>query len=282
MRTPSRSVWLQRGAIGADVADATLGIDGDAQGGGEVRGRIEARGGDRHRQAGQATAGPAEVVAFDDDLLTGRRRHRHGGDRVGDGMQPIPADVGDRAAHPHRIDPRGGRIRSDDDRDIVATPMGIDDMGEKEGPALVFRNAAQELAAHQRVQFSVLVDRMVDPNQQPLRFQCGNMGLEIKAWGRDLRRPRITHFGYDPPQHPVAGLCPTKGAPIGSPTRGPAPLRVQGRAMRYIPNATYYAVSAMHIPSVQERECRARLSFAGLLRCGGRPAGLLCVRIFRI
>ncbi len=43
-------------------------------------------------------------------------------------------------------------------------PMGIDDISEEESPAFVLWDATQELAANQRMQLSVLVDRTINPN----------------------------------------------------------------------------------------------------------------------
>jgi hypothetical protein len=42
-----------------------------------------------------------------------------------------------------------------------------------------FGEAALELPAHQRMQLGVLVDRPVDPHQQPGRLERGQVRLEI-------------------------------------------------------------------------------------------------------
>ena len=61
-------------------------------------------------------------------------------------------------------------------------------MGEQEGAALVLGKAALELPAHQRVQLGVLVDRSVDAGHEPLRFEHGEMVLEIQRRSIGLRR----------------------------------------------------------------------------------------------
>ena len=76
------------------------------------------------------------------------------------------ADFLDRAAHADRIDSRRSGQRADDNRHVVTPAVGIDDIGEQKSAALVFGNAAQKLAAHQRMQFGILVDGPVDANQQ--------------------------------------------------------------------------------------------------------------------
>src|SRR5205823_5872844 len=44
----------------------------------------------------------------------------------------------------------------------------------------VFRHAAEELPAHQRMQLGVLVDRPIHPDQQTFAFQLSEMLLEIE------------------------------------------------------------------------------------------------------
>ena len=46
-------------------------------------------------------------------------------------------------------------------------PLAVDDVGEQERLALGLVEPAEELPAHQRVHLRILVDRLVDPQQQP-------------------------------------------------------------------------------------------------------------------
>jgi hypothetical protein len=78
------------------------------------------------------------------------------------------ADAVDRAVRGNRADHHGHR---------VFAAMRVDDVGKQKRFALGFLNAADELPAHQRVQLGVLVDRLVDRQQQALRFQGCEMGV---------------------------------------------------------------------------------------------------------
>ena len=95
-------------------------------------------------------------------------------------MHPGLADLLDRLAHADRVDARRGRERADRHRDVVAPALGVDDVGEEEGAALVLRDAADELPAHERMQLGVLVDRPVDAHEQALRLEVGEVLLEIE------------------------------------------------------------------------------------------------------
>jgi hypothetical protein len=98
-----------------------------------------------------------------------------------DGMKPIGTNISRGTAHPDRVDLRGGRQSADDDWNVVAAAIRINNVGKQKGSAIVLVDAAKKLAANQRVQFRIFVDRVVDTNEQTIRFQLGEMGLEIQA-----------------------------------------------------------------------------------------------------
>ena len=177
---------LQRRPVHAHVLHAGVGIAGDAQRRGQVGRGVEARRRHRHRQPRQPAAGAAQIVAGDDHLLARRGGDRHGRDRIGDRPHPGRADAVHRLAHAGRINVRRGRQRPDRHRHVVAPALGVGHIGEQEGAPLVFGQAAEKLPAHQRMQFSVLVDRVVDTHQQAAGFEVGEMGLEIRC--RTARR----------------------------------------------------------------------------------------------
>src|SRR5262249_25677398 len=63
----------------------------------------------------------------------------------------------------------------------------VDHVGEQERAPVVFRDAADELTAHERMQLGVLVDRLIDAHQQPVRFQDLEMLVEIETGADALR-----------------------------------------------------------------------------------------------
>jgi hypothetical protein len=89
-------------------------------------------------------------------------------------------DLLDRAAHADGIDLRRSGERPDGDRNVIAPAGRIRNVREQERAALAFREPALELPPHQRMQLGVLVDRAVDPHEQSLRFERGEVRLEIK------------------------------------------------------------------------------------------------------
>ena len=101
---------------------------------------------------------------------------------VGDRARPGGADFFDRAPHANCINLRRSGERPDYDRNVIVPSMGIDNISEKKGAALIFRNAAQKLPANEWMQLRVFIDRPVDSNEQAIRFELGQMRLEIKAW----------------------------------------------------------------------------------------------------
>ena len=179
---------LQAGAVGAHVLHAGFRIARDRERRGEIGRRVEAGRRDRHRQRREALAGPAQIVAGDHHLLARRRGDAHRRDRIVDGVGPGRFDVFDRLAHAERIDARRGGERADHHRHVVTFAGAVGDVGEQERAPLILGEPALELPAHQRMQLGVLVDRTIDARDQPLRFQRGEMLLEIQ------RRP-LRHGG---------------------------------------------------------------------------------------
>ena len=173
---------FQRDAIGAHVADAAVGVLGDAERRGEIRRGVEARRRHRHRQGLEPFG--LQRVAGDDDLLARRVVGGDRRDRMRDRRHPGLADLLDRAAHAERVDRGRRRQRADHHRHVVFAALGVDDVGEQEGAALILRHAADELPAHQRDELGVLVDRPVDADEQPGGFQIGQMLLQVETRAR--------------------------------------------------------------------------------------------------
>src|SRR5256885_13744843 len=96
-----------------------------------------------------------------------------------DRVDPGSADVLDLSPHALRIDACRSRERAEHDRNVVFLALAIDDIGEEKRLALLFRHAADELPAHQRMKLGILVDRPVDADEQALRFEIGEMLLKI-------------------------------------------------------------------------------------------------------
>lgn len=97
-----------------------------------------------------------------------------------DRLDPSGSNLLDLAPHALRINLRRGRERAQYNGHVVFLAVGVDDVGEKKRLALIFRNPADKLPAHQRMELSVLVDRTVDTNEQALAFEIGQMLLEIE------------------------------------------------------------------------------------------------------
>jgi hypothetical protein len=91
------------------------------------------------------------------------------------------------------MDLRRRRQRADHDWNVVFAALGVGDVGEDKGAALVLGHAADELPAHQRMQLGVLVDRGVDARDQAGGFEIGEMILEIEA-GAFARRTCAASF----------------------------------------------------------------------------------------
>src|SRR5262249_23941521 len=109
--------------------------------------------------------------------------HPYRWNRMRDGAHPGRLDLVDRAAHADGVDLRRGGERADRDRKVVAAAGTVDHVGEQEGAPLALGEAGLEMPAHPRMQRGVLVDRTVDADQQPLRIERGEMGLEVERRG---------------------------------------------------------------------------------------------------
>ena len=97
-----------------------------------------------------------------------------------DRVRPGLADILDRLAHADRVDFRRGAERADRDRNVVAPPGAVDDVGEQKGAALFLGEPALELPAHQRMQLAVFVDGVIDAGDQAARFEPAQVFLEIE------------------------------------------------------------------------------------------------------
>ncbi len=108
-------------------------------------------------------------------------------DRIGDGVIPFGLDVRDLGVHADTVDLRIGGDGADHDGHVVFAPAPVGDVGEQEGLALRLVHAADELPAHQRVQFGILVDRPVDGAEQAPLLQDMEMLVKIAVAARHLR-----------------------------------------------------------------------------------------------
>ena len=274
---------FQRGAIGAHVLHAGFGIARDAQRRGEIGRGIEAGRRDRNRQAGEAFA---RLAARSSPLITTSWQAARGDDdrrdRMRDRVRPGLADVLDRLAHADRVDFRRGGERADRDRNVVAPPGAVDDVGEQKGAALLLGEPALELPAHQRVQLAVFVDGVIDAGDQAARFEPAQMFLEIE------RRTA---------GHRLAGLsvtCPLCRASAASRLRCARLHTISGRCnpspAGYFPFGTLLPSSfadnqlAIKSLSISLRYCtiRSRASrMTAFLQCEGGSRNAFAVRASR-
>src|SRR5262249_36091329 len=100
--------------------------------------------------------------------------------RMVDRAHPGVADRLDRTAHAGRVNLRRSGERADHHRHVVAAALAVGDVAEQEGAALLFRHAADELPAHQRMQLGILVDRPGDAHKETSRGKIGKVLLEIE------------------------------------------------------------------------------------------------------
>ena len=121
-----------------------------------------------------------QLGALDYHLLAGRVRHFLRRDGVRDRLVPAVADLPDRHAHADAIDGGIGGERADGHGHVVAPALGIGDVGEEEGLALVLLQPAAELPADQRMHLGILVDRLVDAEQEPRPVERVEMVAEIR------------------------------------------------------------------------------------------------------
>lgn len=99
-----------------------------------------------------------------------------------DRIEPCCLDLFDWAAHADRIDFRRGGERADRDWNVIRPCARVDDIGEQKSAPLILPQSALELPAHQRVQLGILIDRAIDPDQQPALFERGKVRLKIERW----------------------------------------------------------------------------------------------------
>ena len=135
-----------------------------------------------YRQANQPAVFGQQVFAIDNHIMARRifyhaRRHRIG-DRVG----PFGRDAIDRRIHAGRVDILVGSERTDDDRDIVLTALGVCGVRKQKRFALIFAQAAPELPAHKRRHFGVLVYGLIDDIEKVSRLELVDMLLKIPVY----------------------------------------------------------------------------------------------------
>src|SRR5713101_1576332 len=181
---------LERGAIGAHVLHAGLGIAGDHVGRGE-RGRgVETRRRDRDRQAVEAAAFALQRFALVHDLMAGGALELAWCDGMSDRVIPFPLDFAQGRAHADRVDRAVRRDRPDHDRNVVLAAAAVDDVREEERLPLGFVHPPDELPAHQRMELRVLVDRPGYREQQPAFLQFLEVLVKVTVAARALRRER--------------------------------------------------------------------------------------------
>ena len=182
----------------ADVLNAGIGILGD-----EVRRRgigrvVPARRRYRHRNVVEPLA-VGKVRALKNDLLTGGvgAGDGFGGQRIGERLGPLVLDLFQGVADTQLIDGGIAREAANQNRNIEFPPLAIDDVGEQECLAILFRDAAAVLPAHQGVHLGVLVDGTVDLDQQARRAERRDMLVEVA----------VSPLFFSPTRHQM-GLSP--------------------------------------------------------------------------
>ena len=130
-------------------------------------------------------------VAFDHYLLACGSRYDAGSDRIGNCMVPPRLHFVRCAAHTEAIDFAIGRDCTDDDGKRVLAAAAVDDVREQESLALALLDATDELPAHERMQFRVLVDCAVYDQQQALLPQNLKMFMQVEIAAR-----RFGHWVY--------------------------------------------------------------------------------------
>ena len=107
---------------------------------------------------------------------------------IGDRMLPSRTDVLEAfQVHADAVDVPVGGIGADQNRNVVAVALAVDDIGEQERFAISLGNAAAELPADQRMHLRVLVDGRIDAIEQPRLVETLDMVMKIGvAARRDL------------------------------------------------------------------------------------------------
>src|SRR6185295_18582356 len=80
---------------------------------------------------------------------------------------------------------------ADDHGDVVFLALSIDDIRKQHGLAVVLIESAAELPSHQGMDFSILVDRNVDLQQQTYFIERVELVVKIGVRTRRLGLPRI-------------------------------------------------------------------------------------------
>ena len=123
---------------------------------------------------GLSSALPVITISWQGASIDDARRQR-----VLRRLDPPRVDLLERAADADAIDLAIGGEAADQYRNVVLAPLAVDHIGEQERLAVLLCDAAAELPAHQRVHFRVLVDRPVDPDQQPGRVERTDVVVQV-------------------------------------------------------------------------------------------------------
>jgi hypothetical protein len=119
--------------------------------------------------------------AVDHDFLTRGGFDCHRRDRIRNRAIPAVLHLFGFAAHAEAIHLtiRGKRAYYHGKCKLAATP--VNDIGEEESLALLFFNAADELPAHERMQFCILIHSAVDCHEQALLAQYLEMFVQVEV-----------------------------------------------------------------------------------------------------
>ncbi len=99
-------------------------------------------------------------------------------------MVPSRLHLFRRAAHAETVDFAISGERADDHRKRILAAAAVNDVGEQKGLALGFLDAADELPAHEWMQFRVFVDGTVYGQQQSPLLQCLEMLMQVGVAAR--------------------------------------------------------------------------------------------------
>jgi hypothetical protein len=129
---------------------------------------------------------------LDHDFMANRLVDQPRLNRIGDGVIPLGLDILELGVHADAVDFRIGGDSADHHRHVVFAPERVGDVGEQKRFALALLHATDELPAHQRMQFGILIDGPVDGVHEAALFQRLQMLVKISVAARGLRH--VSHF----------------------------------------------------------------------------------------
>jgi len=184
---------FQRRAIGAHVLHAGFGIARDDVGRGQGRRAVETRCRHRYRQQVESVTFPLQRRALDHYVVAFRLGDNFRLHRMRERVVPLRLDFLDGHTHADAVDRAVRGNRADHHGHRVFAAMRVDDIGKQKRLALSLLNAADKLPAHECMKLRILVDRLVYRQQQALRLQGFQMGVQVRIAAR-----RRCHIGFRP------------------------------------------------------------------------------------